>query len=359
MPSSFIDLRSDTVTKPTNEMRQAMFDAEVGDDVYGDDLTVLKLQEMAAKLLGKEAALFVPSGTMGNLICVLNHCSQFGSEMILGDESHLHMHEQGGCATLARVHSRTVPTQSDGTLLLKDIEQRIRTVKDDDHFPVTKLVCLENTHNRMGGKVLTVEYIESVGKLCQQYGLKLHMDGARLMNAAVKLGVEPAKLVQSCDSVSFCLSKGLAAPVGSLIVGTYEFILQSKRLRKVLGGGMRQAGVLAAAGIISLTQMTKLLKLDHENAKLLAEGLSKIDGCEINPEKDVQTNMVFFLLNSDKLKIDAQTFANILKNDHGILVSVQGKFKCRFVTHYMITKENIEYVVEQVRHVLENNKNII
>ncbi|CAF3565450.1 unnamed protein product [Rotaria sp. Silwood1] len=358
MSSSFIDLRSDTVTKPTNEMRQAMFNAEVGDDVYGDDFTVLKLQEMAAKLLGKEAALFVPSGTMGNLICILNHCLEFGSEMILGDECHMHIYEQGGCATLARIHSRTVPTQSDGTLLLKDIEQRIRTVKDD-HFPVTKLVCLENTHNRMGGKVLTVEYIESVGKLCQQYGLKLHMDGARLMNAAVKLGVEPAKLVQSCDSVSFCLSKGLAAPIGSLIIGTHEFIVQAKRLRKVLGGGMRQAGVLAAAGIISLTQMPKLLKLDHENAKLLAEGLSKIDGCEINPEKDVETNMVFFILNSDKLKIDAQTFANTLKNDYRILVSVQGKFKCRFVTHYMITKENIEYVVKQVGHVLENNKNII
>ncbi|CAF1956018.1 unnamed protein product [Rotaria magnacalcarata] len=294
MSSSFIDLRSDAVTKPTVEMRQAMLDAEVGDDVYGDDLTVLKLQEMTAKLLGKEAALFVPSGTMGNLICALNHCSQFGSEMILGDECYMHIYQQGGCATLARIHSQTVPTQPDGTLLLHDIEQRIRIVKDDDHFTCTKLVCLENTHNRMGGKVLTVEYIQSVGKLCQQYGLKLHMDGSRLMNAVVKLGVSPAELVESYDSVLFCLSKGLVAPVGSLIVGTHEFIVQAKRLRKVLGGGMRQAGVLAAAGIISLAQMPKLLNLDHENAKLLAEGLSKINGCEIDPKNDVQTNMVFF-----------------------------------------------------------------
>jgi threonine aldolase len=356
MSSSFIDLRSDTVTKPTAEMRQAMFDAEVGDDVYGSDPTVLKLQEMAAKLLGKEAALFVPSGTMSNLICVLNHCSQFGSEMILGDECHMHMYEQGGCATLGRIHTRTVPTQPDGTLLLKDIEDRIRTVKDDDHLPLTKLVCLENTHNRMGGKVLTVEYTQSVGQLCKKYGLLLHMDGARLMNAAVELNVDPAKLVESCDSVSICLSKGLAAPVGSLVVGTQEFIRQAKRLRKVLGGGMRQVGVLAAAGIISLTQMPKLLKLDHQNAKLLAEGLSKIEGCEINPEKDVQTNIVYFVLNSSKVNIDGQTFSDTLKRESGILVSAHGKWKCRFVTHYMITRENVEYVLEQVRLVLEKNK---
>lgn len=356
MSSSVIDLRSDTVTKPTPEMRQAMFDAEVGDDVYGDDPTVIKLQEMTAKLLGKEAALLVPSGTMGNLISVINHCSQFGSEVILGDESHIYIAEQGGCATLGGVHPRAVPTQPNGTLLLKDIEQRIRAAKDDVHFPRTKLVCLENTHNRMGGKVLTVEYIESVAQICKQYELKLHMDGARLMNAAVELNINPAKFVQSCDSVSFCLSKGLASPVGSLIVGTQEFIQQAKRLRKVLGGGMRQAGILAAAGIISLTQMPKLLKLDHENAKLLAEGLSKIHGCEIDPEKDTQTNIVFFSLNSDKIKIDAPTLSDILKCEHGILVSPSGKWKCRFVTHYMITRENIQYVLEQVKIVFEKNK---
>ncbi|CAF1086340.1 unnamed protein product [Rotaria magnacalcarata] len=356
MSSSFIDLRSDTVTKPTVEMYQAMFDAKVGDDVYGDDPTVLELQEMTAKLLGKEAALFVPSGTMGNLICVLNHCSQFGSEMILGDECHIHVYEQGGCATLGRIHSRTVRTQPDGTLLLDDIEQKIRTAKDNDHFPQTKLVCLENTHNRMGGKVLTVEYIQSVGKLCQQYGLKLHMDGARLMNAAIQLNIQPAKLVECCDSVSFCLSKGLAAPVGSLVVGTHDFIRRAKRLRKVLGGGMRQVGVLAAAGIISLTKMPKLLELDHQHAKLLAQGLSKIHGCEIDPENDVQTNIVVFQLDPDKINIDASTFATILKNEYQILVTVQGKFRCRFVAHYMISKENIEYVLQKVKQVLENNK---
>lgn len=356
MTSSLIDLRSDTVTKPTAEMRQAMFEAEVGDDVYDDDPTVVKLQEMAANLLGKEAALFVPSGTMGNLICILIHCSEFGSEMLLGDESHLHINEQGGCATIGRIHPRTVPTQADGTLLLKDIEERIRPLKADVHAPRTKVVCLENTHNRMGGKVLTVEYIQSVANLCQEYQIKLHMDGARLLNAVVALNIHPAQLVQSCDSISLCLSKGLAAPVGSLVVGTKDLIEQAKRLRKVLGGGMRQVGILAAAGLISLTQMPKLLHIDHQNAKLLAEGLAKIDGCQINPEEDVQTNIVFFTLNSNTFRIDAPTFAEILKREYGILVVASSRWRFRLLTHYMISKENIEYVLEQIKTVLEKNR---
>ena len=350
---SLIDLRSDTVTKPTAAMRQAMAEAEVGDDVYEDDPTVIKLQDMTAQFLGKEAALFVPSGTMGNLISVLVHCLEFGSEMILGDQCHIHLAEQGGCATVGRIHLRTVPTQRDGTLLLEDIEERIRTAMDDVHFPRTKLVCLENTHNRMGGKVLTVEYIENVAQLCRKYRLKLHMDGARLMNAAVYLNVNPAEFVRSCDSVSFCLSKGLAAPVGSLILGTKEFIREARRLRKVLGGGMRQAGILAAAGILSLTEMPALLKIDHDNARLLAEGLSQIHGCEINPSIDVQTNIVFFGLNSSIIQINAPTLAKTLKEDHGILISPQGPWKIRCLTHYMITRENIQHVVETVRTVLE------
>ena len=356
MPSTCIGLRSDTVTKPTDEMRLAMFNAEVGDDVYGSDPTVLKLQEMAAKLLGKEAALFVPTGTMGSLICILNHCSHFGSEMILGDESHIHVYEQGGCATVARVHSRVVPTQADGTLRLQDIEEYIRPDRNNDHFPLTTLVCLENTHNRMGGKVLSVEYVESVGRLCQQYGLKLHMDGARLLNAAVELNIEPAKLVASCDSISLCLSKDLAAPVGSLVIGSREFSRQAKRLRKVLGGGMRQVGVLAAAGIIALTEMPKQLGVDHQHAKLLARGLAKIDGCVIDPENDVQTNIVFFNLDSNKVTVDGQLLADILKRDFDILISAFGKWRCRVLTHYMITKENIDYVLDKVTIVLDKNR---
>lgn len=353
MSSLVIDLRSDTVTKPTASMREAMLNAEVGDDVYGDDPTVIKLQEMAAKLLGKQSALFVPSGTMGNLISVLIHCSSFGSEMILGDECHIHMAEQGGCSTIGRIHCRTVPTQSDGTLRLEDIEERIRISNDDVHYPRTKLVCLENTHNRMGGKVLSIEYIESVAQLCRKYGLKLHMDGARLMNAAVEFNVNPEDLVKSCDSISFCLSKGLAAPVGSLIIGNEEFIHEARRMRKVLGGGMRQAGILAAAGIISLTEMPKLLKFDHENAKRLALGLSEIFGCEINPSTDVQTNIVFFRLNPSQLSINAPTLVQLLKDQHGILISNQGSQKIRCLTHYMITKENIDHVIEIMKNILE------
>lgn len=348
-----IDLRSDTVTKPTAAMRQAMFEAEVGDDVYEDDPTVIKLQEIAAKLLGKESALFVPSGTMGNLLSVLVHCSEFGSEMLVGDQCHLHISEQGGCSTVARIHVRSVPTQTDGTLRLEDIEERIRTALDDIHFPRTKLVCLENTHNRMGGKVLTVEYIESVAQLCRKYRLKLHMDGARLMNAAVYLNINPAEFVKSCDSVSLCLSKGLAAPVGSLILGTKEFIGEARRFRKALGGGMRQSGILAAAGILSLTEMPPMLKIDHENARLLAEGLSQIHGCEINPETDVQTNIVFFILNPNKLQIDSTTLAKILTDEHGILTTTQGPRKIRCLTHYMITRENIQQVIETIKTVLE------
>ncbi|CAF0969300.1 unnamed protein product [Didymodactylos carnosus] len=351
--SHYIDVRSDTVTKPTASMRQAMFEAEVGDDVYGDDPTVLKLQSMAAKLLGKEAALFVPSGTMGNLISVLTHCNMFGSEMILGDQSHIYFYEQGGSATLGRVHSRVVQTQPDGTLLLSDIEKVIRPFPaNDDHFPITKLICLENTHNRMGGKILSVEYTNSIGELCKKHGIKLHMDGARLMNAAVELNIEPSKLVESCDSVSFCLSKALAAPVGSIIAGTVDFIKQAKRLRKVLGGGLRQSGILAAAGILSITEMPKLLKNDHENAKILAVGLAKIDGIDITAS-EVQTNIVVINLNSDKLSIDAPTLASKLKANHKILISASEITRIRFVIHYMITTENIEFILRQIQHELD------
>lgn len=272
MSLPIVNFCSDDVTKPTVEMRQAMFDTDVGHGAH-DHSTVVELQETAAKLLGKEAALFVPTGIMADLISILVHCPEIGSEMIVGDESYIHLSEQGGCSTIGRVHCRTVSTQSDGTLLLKDIEERIRLNNGSLHFPRTKLVCLENTHNRKGGKVLSVEYVDSVGHLCQQYGLKLHMDGSRLMNAVAYLNIEPAELVRSCDSISLGLSKGLAAPLGSLIVGSKDFIEKARRLRKVLGGGIKQPGMSAAAAIIGLTQMCKRLHIDHENARFLAEGV--------------------------------------------------------------------------------------
>jgi len=244
-----IDLRSDTVTKPTEEMRRAMAMAEVGDDVYGEDPTINRLQEMAAEMMGKEAGLFVPSGTMGNLLSVLNVCGR-GDEVIMGNLGHTFLFEAGGISALGGVFPHTLPNQADGSLLLSDIENAIRP--DDIHDPITRMVILENTHNRCGGTVLTPEYTQSVADLAHKHQLHLHLDGARIFNAAAALGVKAAQLTAPVDSVTFCLSKGLCAPVGSVVCGSREFIKQGLRTRKVLGGGMRQAGVLAAAGIIAL-----------------------------------------------------------------------------------------------------------
>ena len=270
-----IDLRSDTVTQPTEAMRQAMANAPVGDDVYGEDPTVNRLQEMAAALLGKEAALFVPSGTMGNLAAVLAHCGR-GDEVILGDQSHTFLFESGAYLGAGGVHSRQIPNSQIGSLDLDDIRRAVRP--DDAHFPVTRLIALENTHNRCGGVVLTPDYMQSVAELARAHGLKVHLDGARLFNAAVALGVEPAALAAPVDSVTFCLSKGLCAPVGSVLCGSHDFIARAHRVRKQLGGGMRQAGVLAAAGIVALETMIPRLEEDHQRAKRLGPGLSALPG---------------------------------------------------------------------------------
>ncbi|OQX60874.1 MAG: low-specificity L-threonine aldolase [Anaerolinea sp. 4484_236] len=244
-----IDLRSDTVTKPTPEMREAMATAKVGDDVYKEDPTVNRLEEMSAALLGKEAGLFLPSGTMGNLAAILAHCGR-GDEIILGNLAHTFLFEAGGIAALGGVHPHTIPNQPNGTLRLEDIENAIRP--DDVHFPTTRLITLENTHNRCGGTPLTAEYTQQVGDLAKKKGLKLHLDGARIFNASAALGVEPAQLSAPADSVTFCLSKGLAAPVGSVLCGSVGFIARARRMRKQLGGGMRQAGIIASAGIVAL-----------------------------------------------------------------------------------------------------------
>jgi threonine aldolase len=244
-----VDLRSDTLTKPTPAMRQAMAEAEVGDDVFGEDPTVNRLEEMAAERLGKEGGLFVASGTMGGMVCHMAHC-QRGDEIIIGDKSHTFLFEQGGSATVAGIHPRTVPNQPDGKLALDEIEAAIRP--DNDHFPRTRAILLENTHNLCNGYPLDFDYMQKVGELARRYGLKVHVDGARLFNAATALDVNANELVAEADSVSFCLSKGLAAPVGSVVCGTKDFIARARRARKVLGGGMRQAGVLAAAGIVRI-----------------------------------------------------------------------------------------------------------
>jgi len=333
-----VDLRSDTLTHPTPLMRQAMSEAKVGDDVFGEDPTVNLLEEMVAKRLGKEAALFVASGTMANMVSQMTHCGR-GDEVILGDQSHIFFYEQGGTSALGGIHPRTVANQPDGKMALHNIEAAIR--QDNIHFPITRLIVLENTHNRCNGSPLDTAYMHSVGNLARRYGLKIHVDGARLFNAAVALGVEARELVAEADSVNICLSKGLAAPVGSIVIGNREFISKARRVRKVLGGGMRQSGILAAAGIVSLTEMVDRLEDDHVNARKLAEGLADVKGLSIDPD-DVKTNIVYFQVT--RKGITAQTLAERL-SDQGIRVLPTGPDRLRAVTHYHVTSDDIEFAL--------------
>jgi threonine aldolase len=342
----YIDLRSDTVTKPTPEMREAMAKADVGDDVYGDDPTVNRLQEMAADRMGKEAALFVPSGTMGNLAGILAHC-QRGDEVILGKENHTFLHEAGGISVLGGVHSCQLANQPDGSLLLSDIEASIRF--DDPHEPVTRLVCLENTHNHCGGTVQTSETTRRIADFAHARGLKVHLDGARIFNAATALKVNVKELTASVDSVMFCLSKGLCAPVGSVLCGDMEFIKRAQRLRKMLGGGMRQAGILAAAGIVALEKMTKRLGEDHARAHDLAEGLSENRGIVLDGMP--QTNMVFFDL-APQVKLSTDEITAHLE-DRGILVSASGVRRFRLVVHYWINDSAIKKTIAVLQDVLK------
>ena len=330
-----IDLRSDTITLPTPAMRRAMAQAEVGDDVFGEDPTVRRLEEMAAERLGKDAGLFVASGTMANLVSQLAHCGR-GDEMILGDQAHIFYYEQGGSAAVGGIHPRTVANQPDGKILLEDIEAAIRP--EDVHFPRTRLIVLENTHNRCYGSPLDTAYLQSVRRLANRYELKVHVDGARLFNAAAALAVPAAELAAPADSVSVCLSKGLAAPVGSVVCGTRPFIAEARRSRKLLGGGMRQAGVLAAAGIVALTDMTARLAEDHARARRLAAGLADIKGIAVDLER-VKTNIVFF--GSDRDDLPAERLAKMLAAE-GIHVLATGKRRLRAVTHYHITAADID-----------------
>lgn len=344
--NDYIDLRSDTVTKPTPEMREAMAEAEVGDDVYGDDPTVNKLQEKAAEMLGKEAALFVPSGTMGNLLALLVHCSR-GEEVIVGDKSHIYVNEAGGMAALGGIYPHPISNQKDGTLRLDDIRASIQP--DDSHRTITRLICLENTQNICGGVPLTAEYTAQVGQIANEHGLKFHIDGARIFNAAAALDVDVKQLVAPADSVMFCLSKGLVAPVGSMLVGSQEFIARAHRLRKMLGGGMRQVGVVAAAGLISLEKMTGRLKQDHVRAKILFEGLKQIPGLRL--EAEPSSNMVYFDL-EDQIKLtENQIIAEMKK--HGVLVDWSAPRQFRLVTHYWVDDAGVEKTVQAFRTVLK------
>ena len=336
-----IDLRSDTVTHPTPAMREAMYRAEVGDDVFGEDPTVNRLEHMAAERMGKQAALFVASGTMGNLVALLTHCGR-GDEVILGDRSHTFLFEQGGMAALGGITPRPIPNQPDGTLRLEDVADAIRP--DDAHFPRTRLVCLENTHNVCNGLPLTAEYTAQVAQVAHGHGLRLHVDGARIFNAAAALRVAARELVREADSVTFCLSKGLCAPVGSLLCGDTPFIAEARRSRKVVGGGMRQAGILAAAGIVALEQIAPRLAEDHARARRLAEGLAQIPGVEVGP---VATNILYFWLTDEVSKTPEEVVTALAERGVRVLGRTDGRF--RAVTHYWITDEDVERTVQALR----------
>ena len=345
MVNRIVDLRSDTITLPTASMRNAMASAVVGDDVFGEDPTVNRLEEMAAERLGKAAGLFVASGTMANLVCQLTHCGR-GDDMILGDQAHIFFYEQGGSSAVGSIHPRTIPNQPDGTLLLEDIESAVRP--ENVHFPVTRLLVLENTHNRCNGAPLASDYLQAVRRLADNYSLKVHVDGARLFNAAAALDVPPADLAAPADSVSVCLSKGLAAPAGAVVCGDRSFIDRARRARKVLGGGMRQAGVLAAAGIVALTEMVERLVEDHVNARRLAQGLAGLENISIDPDV-VKTNIVFFEsvgngAAADRLAADLA--------DGGVRVLPTGKRRLRAVTHYHISAEDIDRALQVFKDVL-------
>ncbi|MEQ6378316.1 low-specificity L-threonine aldolase [Bacillaceae bacterium S4-13-56] len=337
-----IDLRSDTVTKPTEEMRKAAYEAEVGDDVYGEDPTVNRLEETAAEMLGKEAALFVTSGTQGNQIAALTHCQQ-GNEIILEAESHIFYYEGAAISALAGVQPRTIKGKR-GAMDPAEVKAAIR--EDDIHMPETGLICLENTHNRAGGAILPLENMRAIKQVAEEYHIPVHLDGARLFNASVASGVSLKEYGDCTDTIQVCLSKGLGAPVGSLIAGNKDFIRRARKWRKRLGGGLRQAGIIAAPGLLALTQNIDRLHEDHMNAKLLADGLANIDKLKI--EDIPETNIV--LLNVKETGYTAEEMVELLHNE-GILTGSFGPYTIRFVTNYGVTKEDIETVLKKVQKI--------
>jgi threonine aldolase len=341
-----IDLRSDTFTLPTPAMREAMVSCELGDDVFGEDPTVKRLEAKAAEVLGMEAALLVCSGTMGNLTAMLAHCGR-GDEVICGEEAHLFYYEQGGMAALGGIQPRTLRNEPDGTLRLEEVEAAIRA--DDAHFPVTRVLALENTHNRKGGAVLPPDYMAAAAALAKARGLRLHVDGARLFNAAAALGVPAGELVRGADSVTVCLSKGLCAPAGSVLAGGGEFIRRAHRVRKVLGGGMRQSGVLAAAGLVALEEMTARLAEDHAHARLLGDGLASIPGLAL--ASPVATNIVYFDLTTEA-PLDAAALVSGLAA-RGVKLFATGPRRLRAVTHAYVSAAEISEALTHLRAVVQ------
>lgn len=341
---NFIDLRSDTVTKQPEFMKEAMFKAEVGDDVYGDDPTIIKLENLAAEIIGKEAALFVPSGTFGNQLALFTHCKR-GSEVILADSNHIIAHEVGASSIIAGVQLRSIDSNN-GVIKTNEIEKRIRFEDEDIHFPSTSLICVENAHS--SGNVLSLGEMDEIYTVAKKYNLPVHLDGARVFNASTSLNVDVKEITKYCDSIMFCLSKGLCAPVGSILAGSKEFIAKARKKRKLMGGGLRQAGFLAAAGIVALNDMTKRLNEDHENAKLLASELNKLPEINVNLD-NVKINMVFFSFKDNS--IDTKNLVKFfLENNIKINDAENGLM--RFVTHYWVTKGDIYKIVSVLKSFL-------
>ena len=340
-----IDLRSDTVTLPSDEIRKAIFDAQLGDDVFQEDSTVNLLEEKAAKLSGKEEALLVPSGTMGNLVSFLAHCPR-GTEAILGDRSHTFTYEAGGISAFGGIHSHQLRNEDDGTIDIESIKNAIRY--DNIHFPKTALISLENTHNKCFGYPLSKDYIDEVSLIAKENNLKLHIDGARIFNATVALGTSLSHLVENVDSITFCLSKGLACPIGSIICGSKDFIYEARRIRKALGGGMRQAGIIAAAGLTVIDNIDKQISKDHQNAKVLAEGIESIQGLKIDSNK-VKSNILYCRLDTDVIGEDE--FLNLCKKEN-ILFFKYPSGDYRLVTHSGINEDDIKLTLSTFEKIL-------
>ena len=344
--SQIIDLRSDTVTMPSPNMLNAIASTELGDDVFSEDPTVNSLQKKAAQLMGKEDALIVPSGTMGNLVSILVHCSR-GDEVILGDQSHTFLYEAGGISAFGGVHSRQLKNNDDGTINIDEIKNSIRD--ENVHFPPTTLICLENTHNRCFGAPITPSYMKEVSAIAQDNACKVHLDGARIFNASVALNIDVKDLTKDVDSLTFCLSKGLASPVGSIICGNYDFIKKARHIRKALGGGMRQAGIIAKFGEVSLDTMLVQIKKDHQNALQLAKGLENIKSVNIEIDK-IHSNIVYFKLHESQSDISS----NLVKimEEKKILFFEVSPNRYRLVTHYGIDSNHIESVLMVFNEIL-------
>ncbi|XP_040186976.1 probable low-specificity L-threonine aldolase 2 [Rana temporaria] len=358
--ATVVDLRCDTVSNPCAEMRRAMAEAEVGDDFYGEDPTVNEIQRQAAQLFKTEDALFVPSGRMGNLIAVIIHCRKKGSEVLLGDESHMYFYEQRSMTQMAGMLPRPVRTLKDGRLDLQDLESKIQHGNPD-----VQLICLENTHNRMGGRVLPLSYMKEVRDIADRYGLKVHLDGARLINAAVSLGVETAEIVKYCDSVALCLSKGLGAPAGSLLGGTSEFVAEAWEIRKILGGGMCQSGVLAAPGLVALKHAQKYLTLDHQNAKIFAKAVQELGSplCLVDPAI-VDTNIVLLslpgrLMGEDLCEQLSSVTPEEQENGRGVVVKGHAisPRHVRLVWHRDLSAQDTQRALEKLKYVLGKYSN--